>query len=48
VLFGIQPNIVISHTQVTTDALVANISQDSTTVALLKVHQSEMPSSTPL
>jgi NAD(P)H-quinone oxidoreductase subunit 4 len=37
VLFGIQPNLVISHTQATTDALVANVSQSSTALALLKI-----------
>jgi NAD(P)H-quinone oxidoreductase subunit 4 len=38
VLFGIQPNIVISHTQATTDALVAGVSQEQTTIALLKTN----------
>ena len=41
VLLGVQPNIVISHTQVTTDALVAGVSQNSATLALLKVNQPE-------
>jgi NAD(P)H-quinone oxidoreductase subunit 4 len=48
VLFGVQPNIVISHAQVTTDALVASIAQDSSTLALLKVQQSDPPTSLPL
>jgi NAD(P)H-quinone oxidoreductase subunit 4 len=48
VLFGVQPNILISHTQVTTDALVASVSQDSTTLALLKVNPSKNPLGLPL
>jgi NAD(P)H-quinone oxidoreductase subunit 4 len=48
VLLGVQPNIVISHTQATTDALVARVSQDSSTLALLKVNPSEAPASLPL
>lgn len=48
VLLGVQPNIVISHTQVTTDALVARVSQNSTTLALLKVDQPETPYSSSL
>jgi NAD(P)H-quinone oxidoreductase subunit 4 len=48
VLLGVQPNIVISHTQVTTDALVASVSQDSANLALLKVNQPETPAILPL
>jgi NAD(P)H-quinone oxidoreductase subunit 4 len=48
VLLGVQPNIVISHTQVTTDALVARVSQNSATLALLKVNPSETPAILPL
>jgi NAD(P)H-quinone oxidoreductase subunit 4 len=37
--FGIQPNIVISHTQMTTDALAANISQPPTIIAQSDLNQ---------
>ncbi len=33
ILLGIQPNIMIAHTQVTTDAIIANISRPTTSIA---------------
>jgi NAD(P)H-quinone oxidoreductase subunit 4 len=37
--FGIQPNIIISHTQMTTDALVASISQPTNMIAQSSLNQ---------
>jgi NAD(P)H-quinone oxidoreductase subunit 4 len=42
VLFGLQPNIVINHTQVTTNALVATIAKPITAIAQLPVDQKSL------